>query len=116
MAEITKGPLKDATGHLGGATIYQRGKKTFIRETHIVQPHRLSRTQLVLRERIAHNNILWRRLKATRHTHFEGGVDAYRRFIPNRSLGPISSCDVKAFSCSPESKECLPLIHGSHKT
>ena len=37
-------------------------------------------------------------------------------FNPNRSLGPISSCDVKVFSCSPESKECLPLIHGSHKT
>ena len=35
---------------------------------------------------------------------------------PNRSLGPISSGDVKVFSCSPESKECLPLIHGSHKT
>ena len=37
-------------------------------------------------------------------------------FIPNRSLGPISSGDVKVFSCSPESKESLPLIHGSHKT
>ncbi|MBO6033903.1 MAG: hypothetical protein J6Q22_21050 [Prevotella sp.] len=37
-------------------------------------------------------------------------------FNPNRSLGPISSCDVKVFSCSPESKECLPLIHGPHKT
>lgn len=36
--------------------------------------------------------------------------------IPNRSLGPISSGDVKVFSCSPESKECLPLIYGSHKT
>ena len=35
---------------------------------------------------------------------------------PNRSLGPISSGDVKVFSCSPESKECLPLIYGSHKT
>lgn len=35
--------------------------------------------------------------------------------IPNRSLGPISSGDVKVLSCSPESKECLPLIHGSHK-
>ena len=88
MAEITKGPLKDATGHLGGATIYQRGKKTFMRETHIIQPHRLSRTQLVLRERIAHNNILWRRLKATRHTHFEGGVDAYRRFMSVNRLSP----------------------------
>ncbi len=37
-------------------------------------------------------------------------------FNPNRSLGPISSGDVKVFSCSPESKECLPLIYGSHKT
>ena len=36
--------------------------------------------------------------------------------IPNRSLGPISSGDVKVLSCSPESKECLPLIYGSHKT
>ena len=36
-------------------------------------------------------------------------------FIPNRSLGPIGSGDVKVFGCSPESKECLPLIHGSHK-
>lgn len=88
MAEITKGPLKDATGHLGGATIYQRGKKTFIRETHIIQPHRLSRTQLALRERIAHNNILWRILKDTRHTHFEGGVDAYRRFMSVNRLSP----------------------------
>ena len=35
---------------------------------------------------------------------------------PNRSLGPISSGDVKVFSCPPESKECLPLIYGSHKT
>ena len=31
--------------------------------------------------------------------------------IPNRSLGPISSGDVKVLSCSPESKECLPLIY-----
>ena len=37
-------------------------------------------------------------------------------FIPNRSLGPTSSGDIKVFSCSPESEECLPLVHGSHKT
>ena len=35
---------------------------------------------------------------------------------PNRSLGPTSSGDIKVFSCSPESEECLPLVHGSHKT
>ena len=39
-----------------------------------------------------------------------------REINPNRSLGPISSGDVKVLSCSPESKECLPLIYGSHKT
>jgi hypothetical protein len=88
MAEITGGILKDAKGHLGKATIYQRNGKTFIRETKIHQPHRLSRKQLVLREQIAHNNILWRRIKTTRHTYFEGGVDAYRRFMSVNTLSP----------------------------
>ena len=37
-------------------------------------------------------------------------------FNPNRSLGPTSLGDIKVFSCSPESKECLALVHGSHKT
>lgn len=88
MAEIKEGPLKDMRGHLGKATIYQRGGKTFIRETHIEQPYRLSRKQLVLREQIAHNNILWRRLKSTGHTYFEGGVDAYRHFMSVNRLSP----------------------------
>jgi len=35
---------------------------------------------------------------------------------PNRSLGPISLGDIKVFSCSPESKECLSLVHRSYKT
>ncbi len=88
MAIVTEGPLKDFVGHLGGMTFYKKDDKTIARETHIIQPHRLSRTQLVLRERIAHNNILWRRLKATHHTHFEGGVDAYRRFMSVNRLSP----------------------------
>ena len=88
MAEIKEGLLKDMRGHLGKATIYQRGGKTFIRETKIEQPHRLSRKQLVLREQIAHNNILWRRLKSTSRTYFEGGVDAYRRFMSVNRLSP----------------------------
>ena len=46
----------------------------------------------------------------------ENGEDYPFLLNPNRSLGPISSGDVKVFSCSPESKECLPLIYGSHKT
>ena len=46
----------------------------------------------------------------------ESSEDYDNLLNPNRSLGPISSGDVKVFSCSPESKECLPLIYGSHKT
>ena len=90
MAEIKKGILSDIEGHLGGNTIYMRGNKTFIRPSHIQQPRRLSRKQLVLREQIAHNNILWRRLKATGHTYFEGGVDAYRRFMSVNTLSPVA--------------------------
>lgn len=88
MAEITGGLLMNVEGHIDGMTIYQRGGKTFIRPTHIEQPYRLSRKQLVLREQIAHNNILWRKLKATHHTYFEGGVDAYRRFMSVNRLSP----------------------------
>jgi len=88
MAEITGGLLKNVEGHLDDMTIYKRGKKTFIRPTHIDQPYRLSRKQLALREQIAHNNVLWRKLKATHHTYFEGGVDAYRRFMSVNRLSP----------------------------
>lgn len=88
MAEITGGFLKDVEGHLDGITIYKWGGKTFMRPTHIKQPRRLSRKQLALREQIAHNNILWRRLKATQHTYFEGGVDSYRCFMSVNTLSP----------------------------
>ena len=89
MAEVTGGILKYVEGHLADMTVYKRGGKTFMRPTHIHQPRRLSRKQLALREQIAHNNILWRRLKATHHTCFEGGVDAYRRFMSINTLSPI---------------------------
>ena len=39
-----------------------------------------------------------------------------RKINPNRSLGPISLGDIKVFSCSPESKECLSLVHRPYKT
>ena len=90
MAEVIKGLLSEIEGHLGDNTIYMRGNKTFIRPSHIRQPRRLSRKQLVLREQIAHNNILWRSLKATGHTYFEGGVDAYRRFMSVNTLSPVA--------------------------
>jgi hypothetical protein len=88
MAKATGTAMDGYVGRINGATIYTRGKDTIIRKTHIIQPHRLSRTQLVLRERIAHNNILWRRLKAAHHTHFECGADAYRCFMSVNRLSP----------------------------
>ena len=57
------------------------------------------------------NQVLMSIVTAVRFT-----IKELEPFNPNRSLGPISSGDVKVFSCSPESKECLALIHGSHKT
>ena len=89
MAEIKDGILKDMEGHLAGMTIYKRGGKVFARPSHIRQPHRLSRKQLALREQIAHNNVLWRRLKETDHIFFEGGVDAYRCFMSANTVSPI---------------------------
>lgn len=88
MAEITGGLLKNVEGHIADMTIYKRGGKTFMRPTHIRQPRRLSRKQLALRERIAHNNVLWRKFKEARHTHFEGGADAYRRFMSVNKQSP----------------------------
>lgn len=61
MAEVTTGLLKGMEGHIGGLTFYERGGKTFVRQSHIRQPRRLSRKQLALREQLAHNNILWRK-------------------------------------------------------
>ena len=88
MAKVTGGILKNVEGHLGDITVYKRGGKTFVRPSHIHQPHRLSRKQLALREQIAHNNNLWRKLKETHHTYFEGGVDAYRRFMSVNTISP----------------------------
>lgn len=100
MAEITGGLLKNVEGHLDGTTIYKRGGKTFMRSTHIIQPRRLSRKQLALREQIARNNVLWRRLKATHHTYFEGGVDAYRRFMSVNTLSPTVYLTKSQLACN----------------
>ena len=39
-----------------------------------------------------------------------------RTFNPNRSLGPILFSNIKPLCCSPQSQECLSLVHSSHKT
>ena len=78
-----------ASGTIDGITYVTRGDVTFARSTPTMPAHVYTTPAAKKRRAI---------------------------FNPNQSLGPISSCDVKVFSCSPESKECLPLIHGSHKT
>lgn len=88
MAEVTHGLLKNIEGHLDDMTIYKRGGKIFARPSKIHQPRRLSRKQLALREQITHNNILWRSLKATGYTYFEGGADPYRRFMSVNRFSP----------------------------
>ena len=57
MARVN-GLLEDVEGQLNGLTLYKRNGKTFVRPSHIRQPHRLSRKQLLLRERQSHNNAL----------------------------------------------------------
>ena len=75
-------------GRLAGATIYERDGKAFIRPSHITQPHRLSRKQLVLRERLIHNNILWRVLKPEQARLFEPGGTPNRRFMKENKVSP----------------------------
>ena len=75
-------------GRLAGATIYERDGQAFIRPSHIIQPHRLSRKQLVLRERLIHNNILWRVLKPEQALLFEPGGIPNRRFMKENNVSP----------------------------
>ncbi len=84
-----KGILENVEGHLGGLTVYKRGEKTFVRPSHIYQPRRLSRKQLLLRERQSHNNALWRALRATRHIYFDGDKPAYNLFMSANIHSPV---------------------------
>lgn len=76
-------------GHLGTLTVYKRDGETFVRPTHIQQPRRLSRSQLLLRERQSHNNVLWRALKRSGHTYFEGDKAPYYRFMSINTFSPV---------------------------
>ena len=88
MARAT-GLLENVEGHLGDLTVYKRGEKTFVRPTHIHQPRRLSRKQLLLRERQSHNNVLWRALKATGRVYFDGDKAPYYRFMSVNTYSPV---------------------------
>lgn len=88
MARAT-GLLENVEGHLGDLTVYKRGEKTFVRPTHIHQPRRLSRKQLLLRERQSHNNVLWRALRATGRVYFDGDKAPYYRFMSVNTCSPV---------------------------
>lgn len=76
-------------GQLANITFYKRGEKTFLRPKHIRQPRRLSRKQLLLRERLGHNNALWRALKSTGRVFFEGENATYNRFMSANVYSPV---------------------------
>ena len=89
MARV-KGILEDLHGRLDdNITICHRGDKTFTRPAHIRQPHRLSRKQLLIRERQSHNNALWRALKETGHVYFEANKPAYNHFMAINMQSPV---------------------------
>jgi hypothetical protein len=89
MARVT-GILEDLHGRLNDELIVcHRNGKAFTRPAHINQPHRLSRKQLTVRERQSHNNALWRALKQTGMTFFEGGNTAYNRFMAINMQSPV---------------------------
>lgn len=88
MARV-KGVLENIEGHLDVLTFYRRDGATFVRPRHIYQPRRLSRGQLLVRERQSHNNALWRALKRTGHLFFEGGRAPYYRFMSLNMFSPV---------------------------
>ena len=87
MAQLLNDIL-NIEGQLGELTIYRRNGKLFVRPRHINQPRRLSRKQLAQRERLAHNNLLWRVMKRCRERYFEGGAGPYYRFMSVNQLSP----------------------------
>ena len=89
MARV-KGILEDLHGRLDdNFTICHRGDTTFTRPAHIRQPHRLSRKQLLIRERQSHNNALWRALKESGHVYFEANKPAYNHFMAINMQSPV---------------------------
>lgn len=89
MARVT-GILENLEGKLDdNFTIVRRPTGSFTYPAHIRQPRRLSRKQLAIRERQSHNNALWRALKESGHTYFEGNKPAYYRFMSLNMESPI---------------------------
>ena len=88
MARITDDIL-GMEGRVGGLTTFVKHGKKYVRKASSHQPRRLTRKQLALREQLGHNNALWRALKKTKYTFFEGADTAYNRFMAINRESPI---------------------------
>jgi len=88
MAKITD-DLLGFEGRIGGITAFVRNGKKYMRKSTSHQPRRLSQKQLAMRERLGHNNALWRALSSTKHVFFEGADTAYNRFMSVNCESPI---------------------------
>jgi hypothetical protein len=77
-------------GRVGGLTTYIRNGKKYVRISTSRQPRRLSRQQLMVRERQSHNNALWRALKASGQVYMEGGDNTpYNHFMAINMESPV---------------------------
>ena len=89
MARI-ENDIMGIEGRVGGLTTYIRNGKEYVRVSTSHQPRRLSRKQLLVRERQSHNNALWRALKASGHVFMEGGDNtAYNHFMAINMDSPV---------------------------
>ena len=89
MARI-ENDIMGIEGRVGGLTAYIRNGKKYVRISTSHQPRRLSRQQLLVRERQSHNNALWRALKASGHVFMEGGDNtAYNHFMAINMESPV---------------------------
>ena len=89
MARI-ENDIMGIEGRVGGLTTYIRNGKDYVRVSTSHQPRRLSRKQLLVRERQSHNNALWRALKDSGHVFMEGGDNtAYNHFMAINMESPV---------------------------
>ncbi len=72
-----------------GVTFYTRGGRTIMRSATSEQPLRRTRGQFVARQRLAHSNTLWRRLRYAAEPMLAGAVTAYARFRTLTSKLPV---------------------------
>ena len=84
------GILENIEGRLEGLTIYKKNGKTIVRCAHNSRkPHSMSRKQFALRQRMTHNNALWKVLSQTGKVFFEGGSSPCHRFRSINIESPI---------------------------